>query len=581
MSLLRFSSVLTLAVALLSPLLRAQQPDAAPVDPEATPEARALLSDIDSISGHATLSGQHNYPNTVSRYSDRVLDLTGRYPALFGQDFGFSAGEDKDSVLGRAAMVQEVIRQYRQGSVIALTWHAVRPTEDEPVTFHDSVQGHLTDWEWQQVLTPGTTLHTRWERQVDRIAGYLRELQDAGVPVLFRPYHEMNGNWFWWGGRPGAKGSQELYRQLFDRYVHVHHLHNLVWVWNVNAPSVNAGPVDQYFPGAAFADVVTIDIYGAFERSYYDSMVALAGSHKPVALAEVGTMPTLATLQDQPRWAYFMMWSGSAEDSNTPEQLQAMFHADNVLERGDARLKMPAHAAGAREPAPVDTEAAQSAKALLATLATISFDPAAIDTPTGDQQLAQVTVAETTVKGSLEAIKAAQASGKTVVLRWTPPSPTGAGQHKLDDFEWGELLKSGSSLHAAWMAEVDSFAGSLQMLSHGATAVILDPLPQPNADTFWWGDRPGPNGSQALLRDLHLAVENARVHDLLWAWEPTLAQARLQVRSTPLEEFFPGPLAIDAVLMNGAHPKALHGYPGYLLLNIAGTKPVILNTTTP
>jgi mannan endo-1,4-beta-mannosidase len=99
-------------------------------------------------------------------------------------------------------MIQEVIRQYRNGAVIALTWHAVRPTEDEPVTFHDSVQGHLTDWEWRQLLTPGTDLNTRWCRQVDRIAGYLKELQDAGVPVLFRPYHEMNGSWFWWGGRP-------------------------------------------------------------------------------------------------------------------------------------------------------------------------------------------------------------------------------------------------------------------------------------------------------------------------------------------------------------------------------------------
>ena len=106
----------------------------------------------------------------------------------------------------------------------------MRPTEDEPVTFHDSVQVHLTNWEWQHLLSPGTDLHARWERQIDRVAGYLAELQDAGVPVLFRPYHEMSGNWFWWGGRPGPQGLQELYRQLFNRYVRVHQLHGLVWV---------------------------------------------------------------------------------------------------------------------------------------------------------------------------------------------------------------------------------------------------------------------------------------------------------------------------------------------------------------
>jgi hypothetical protein len=68
----------------------AQTPDAQPVNPDETPAARVLLHDLDKITGHATISGEHNYPNTVSRYSDRVYDLTGEYPGIFGQDFGFS-----------------------------------------------------------------------------------------------------------------------------------------------------------------------------------------------------------------------------------------------------------------------------------------------------------------------------------------------------------------------------------------------------------------------------------------------------------------------------------------------------------
>jgi len=133
-------------------------------------------------------------------------------------------------------MIAEVERQYRNGAVIALTWHAVRPTDDEPVTFRDSVQGHLTDFEWHELLTPGTDLYKRWAEQVDVIAGYLQQLQEAGVPVLFRAYHEMNGNWF--GGQaPAVSGSAALYRQIYDRFVHVHHLNNLIWVWNVNSPT--------------------------------------------------------------------------------------------------------------------------------------------------------------------------------------------------------------------------------------------------------------------------------------------------------------------------------------------------------
>ncbi len=213
-----------------------------PVNPNATPEARALLAYLNSISGKATIAGQHNYPNVGARWTDMAYDLTAKYPGLFGGDFGFSGGEDKDSALARPAMIAEAERQYNNGAVVTLTWHEVRPTDNEPVTFHDSIQGHLTDAEWHELLTPGSPLNLRWQAQVDVVASYLKQLRDAHVPVLFRPYHEMNGNWFWWGGRPGKDGSAALYRQIYDRFVNVHHLDNLLWLWNVNAPNgSNAG----------------------------------------------------------------------------------------------------------------------------------------------------------------------------------------------------------------------------------------------------------------------------------------------------------------------------------------------------
>ncbi|MGC2546239.1 MAG: glycosyl hydrolase, partial [Silvibacterium sp.] len=292
----------------------------APVNPHASPEARALLQYLDSISGRFTLTGQHNFPNDASRWTDRAYDLTGRYPTLFGQDFGFSGGDDKDSVESRPAMIAEVKRQYQNGAVIALTWHAVRPTDDEPVTFHDSVQGHLSDFEWHELLTPGTDLNKRWCAQVDVVAGYLKQLRDAHVPVLFRAYHEMNGNWFWWGGRPGPDGSAALYRQIYDRFVNYHHLDNIVWVWNVNAPSPNAGSIADYYPGPQYVDVVTMDIYGEFKPEYYTDVLALAAG-KPIALAEVGAAPTAEILAEQPRWAYFMVWSNLVDFSNSVASL--------------------------------------------------------------------------------------------------------------------------------------------------------------------------------------------------------------------------------------------------------------------
>jgi mannan endo-1,4-beta-mannosidase len=585
MKIIRNSVVLYLTVASALILANAQTlatpiaaPHAASVNPNATPEARTLLKQIDQISGHFTLTGQHNFPNHVSRWSDRIYDLTGKFPAIFGQDFGFSRGEDKDSVEGRPSMVEEAKRQYRNGAVIALTWHAVRPTDDEPVTFHDSVQGHLTDFEWNELLTPGTDLYNRWVEQVDVIAGYLRQLQDAGVPVLFRPYHEMNGNWFWWGGRPGEHGSAALYRQLYNRFVNVHHLNNLVWVWNVNSPSENAGPIASYFPGSEYADVVTMDIYGEFKQSYYDDMLSLAGD-KPIALAEVGAMPTLDVLAKQPRWAYFMMWSGLAESSNSSEQLQTMFHAPNLLNRGDAPFTAPVPLA-ASNVEPVTPKALPQVKSILDRLyqttgtyvlsgqinaagslsaatrqvfqATTKYPAifaADLDT-TGDADSAKQIIDEATQQN---------ATGSMVSLRWLAPSPADIGQGgnavaghdtreiALTDFEWKELMTPGTHLYQHWCAQVDAAATELKKLQDKNIAVLWAPYPQPNGKQYWWAGYAGIHGSAALYRMLFdRLVNHDEVHNLIWVWQAAPGGFGPGANG-PYGEFFPGFLYVDAL----------------------------------
>jgi mannan endo-1,4-beta-mannosidase len=233
----------------------------------------------------------------------------GKTPAVFGQDFGFAAPGDKDAVAARPDIIAEGKRQYANGAIITLCWHAVRPTEDEPVTFRQSVQGKLTDEEWDDLITPGTRLNQRWCDQVDVIAGYLKQLRDAHVPVLWRPYHEMNGDWFWWGGRPGERGTTALYRQLFDRLANHHQLNNLIWVWSVDRPSKPERQFADYFPGRDYFDVAALDVYhGDFSQSYYHGLLKLAGG-KPVALAEVGPPPSLEVLKKQPRWTWWMLWA--------------------------------------------------------------------------------------------------------------------------------------------------------------------------------------------------------------------------------------------------------------------------------
>ena len=205
----------------------AQQKIINPVTKNASPEVRALLNFFYNISGKYLLTGQHNYPNVKDRNTKFAAEYIGKTPIIYSTDWGFAFNDDKDSYLARQEIVDEVIRQNKLGSIITLCWHAVPPTADEPVTFQPlpgadstklhSVQGHLLDQQFKEVLTPGTALNKHWCEQVDTIAVYLKKLQDAHVPIIWRPYHEMNGDWFWWGGRQGEYSTTRLYRQLFDR----------------------------------------------------------------------------------------------------------------------------------------------------------------------------------------------------------------------------------------------------------------------------------------------------------------------------------------------------------------------------
>ena len=305
-----------------------------PVTPNASPEVRAVLQMLHDISGKYMLTGQHNYPNTMSRNSEFAAKYIGKNPAIFASDWGFAKTGDTDSYLARPDIVQEMIRQYRRGCLVNTCWHAVPPTADEPVTFRPqpgsdpnklaSVQGQLTDEQFKDLLTPGTPIYVHWCAQVDAIAVFLKQLQDAHVPVLWRPYHEMNGEWFWWGGRIGQYSTAALYRQLFDRLANHHHLNNLIWVWSMDRFDRPTREHAQYFPGIDYVDVLALDVYhNDFGQAYYDSLVALSRG-KPLALDEVGNPPAAEIMEKQPRWTYYGIWAGSVRNTSRKDYAAVM-----------------------------------------------------------------------------------------------------------------------------------------------------------------------------------------------------------------------------------------------------------------
>ncbi|ACB76989.1 glycoside hydrolase family 26 protein [Opitutus terrae] len=342
MSLLRFACLPLLAALCATPTFAAR---ALPVTPDASPEARALLELLYDLSGRHTLTGQHNYPNIKDRNSRFAAQHIGKMPAVFSTDFGHAVAGNSDSYLARPDIVQECIRQHQLGALVTICWHAVPPTADEPVTFRPlpgsdpkalkSVQGQLLDEQFRDVLTPGTALHTKWAAQVDAIAVFLKQLEAAHVPVLWRPYHEMNGGWFWWGGRTGEYSTERLYRQIFDRLVNHHQLKNLVWVWSMDRVSKPGMEHEKFFPGIDYVDVLGLDVYGNdFAQSYYESLEKLSQG-KPLALAEVGNPPALEILDRQPKWTFYVTWAGMVR--NTSRKAYATLMADpRILNLDDA-----------------------------------------------------------------------------------------------------------------------------------------------------------------------------------------------------------------------------------------------------
>ena len=327
---------LTLALLLLTFSDEARAQGFKPVNKNASPEAQKLLAYLYGLEGKRTLAGQHNYNHEMNKYVEAAQALTGKSPAVWGTDFILGGTKDYGEEI-----VAEAIKKHREGFIVTLMWHAGRPTDDPPYGWKESIQAEVTDAEWKELTTPGTPLNLRWQAQADKVAAHLKRLRDARVPVLWRPYHEMNGVWFWWGDKKGEGGYQKLWKMMFDRFVNFHKLDNLLWVWNANAPRDiprdEAFSYHHYFPGRDYVDALAADVYHFdYEQKDYNELLELSGG-KLIALGEVGELPKPEILEAQPKWAWFMVWSSWLLTDNTPERVKEIYAHPQTLTLDEAQ----------------------------------------------------------------------------------------------------------------------------------------------------------------------------------------------------------------------------------------------------
>lgn len=307
------------------------EPPAFVPSPAPISNASKVIDLLYSISGKSTLSGQHNKePNSnPNQWTEYIKEETNKYPALWSGDFLFR----KDDIDNRWKMIQEAKRQWKNGAVINLMWHACPPDEGEPCEWDPGLlNAQLDDAQWEDLFVEGTELHMVWKKRMDDIAVYLKDLEDSNVAVLFRPFHEMNQGKFWWGGRPGPDGTAKLFRFAHDYFTIEKGLTNLIWVWDMQDLSRD---FEEYNPGEEYWDVFGFDIYGnGYDISWYNYILPIVGE-KPMAIGECAKLPTPELLADQPRWIFFMPWAELVKQSNTPEEIRRLYRDPRIITRDE------------------------------------------------------------------------------------------------------------------------------------------------------------------------------------------------------------------------------------------------------
>ena len=304
-----------------------------PVNKNASENAVKLLDYLYEISGKGIITGQHTQTKPCEEI-EYIKKITGREPKLRGFELlGYSPNINYDNA--SEPCLTEVYENQgtldtaydwalSSNGIVTFSFHWFSPLGGEDKSFY----AEHTDFDASKVLIEGTKEREAFFHDMDVIAKELERFKEADIPILWRPFHESDGTWFWWGAK-GCEVARDLYRLMFDYYVNVKGLDNLLWVWNCR--------LKEGYPGDEYVDVISVDIYlekyaPTDYKDDYDALMANTTDKKVAALAEIGYLPDIDELAaSRVPWAYYMCWSKEfciGEQYNKNENLRRMYDSD-------------------------------------------------------------------------------------------------------------------------------------------------------------------------------------------------------------------------------------------------------------
>lgn len=281
-----------------------------PCNPNAQEGVKNVMKYLSDITYHKVVTGQHTQ-SMGQEELHHIRKITGKQPALLGFEL-LSYSPNINYLDTDEACMTEVLENYGTlkrawewagaKGLITFTWHWFSPLGGRSKSFFSE----NTDFDASKAVVEGTAENRAFLSDLDTMAGILRPFCEKQIPILWRPFHEGDGGWFWWGAQ-GADTVKKLYRIMQERYTNLHKLNNLIWVWN--APGV------EYYPGDDVVDIISRDMYPTAHchtsrKEEYDELVKITDQKKIVLIGEIGSLPSLsAIVEEGAGWASYMTWS--------------------------------------------------------------------------------------------------------------------------------------------------------------------------------------------------------------------------------------------------------------------------------
>lgn len=312
----------------------------APVTPNARPEVAELMRVLDAVSGKYILSGQQEIgwaPDRVDEDIAFIEKTTGKLPVVRGLDFGEYTW---DKTHDKLRATERGIAWAKRGGIVAFCCHLGIHAHSK--TGRGAFYQKESHFDYRVALESGTPENAELLQKLDIVAGELKKLQAAGVVVIWRPFHECSGNWFWWGTR-GPEPYKKLWRLTFDRFTKVHHLDNLIWCYT---PTDARGAIEAWYPGDDVVDMAGLDIYDGIELggtrlashdphlNGYRALRAVTHGRKVIAMTENGPIPDPdRALAIGANWSYFVTWNQFEQDKaqNPLDLVKSVYASPKVI----------------------------------------------------------------------------------------------------------------------------------------------------------------------------------------------------------------------------------------------------------